>query len=159
MVDPRNDRDNITLSYPKVTLAPNTHVYNEDKEVGLKIAQMRNTTLDNFRLLAEDLLAFLEKEATKASEEDPDAPMVTVLTQPMFATGETLLKKLDFLAKAGFDNVSVISIVAAPQGVDLLQMLHPNVQLFIAHLDDGLNWHGEIIPGLGENGHRLFDAE
>lgn len=151
MQDQKYSLDTVALPYPKVTLANNTHVYNDDKEVSLKISQMRDTTFENFSLLADDLLKFLDHEAKK----DVD---VVVVEQPILATGESLLKRVDFLQNAGHKHVAAISILAAPQGVDLLQMLHPEVPLYIACLDEGLNWHGNIIPGLGKNGDRLFGS-
>lgn len=159
MQDQKYSLDTVILPYPKVTLAKNTHIYNEDKEVSLKIGQMRDTTFENFSLLADDLLNFLEKEAKGYPENDSDSSDITVIEQPILATGETLLSRVEFLLKAGHEHVAAISILAAPQGIDLLQMLHPEVSLYIARLDDGLNRHGTIIPGFGKNGDRLFGSK
>ena len=159
MTDRPDARDNLILQYPKVTLGKNTHIFNDDKEIELKIGQMRNTTPANFRALAEDILGFLAVQVMKTINiENANIWMPTLLLEPMMASGETVLHRIDDLKnRTDCADVAVLSILAAPQGVDLIQMLHPEVQLYIAHLDDGLNWHGYIIPGFGENGN-LFGS-
>ncbi|MDO5480494.1 MAG: uracil phosphoribosyltransferase [Candidatus Saccharibacteria bacterium] len=152
MQDQKYTLDTVILPYPRVTLGKNTHIYNNDEEVALKIGQMRDTTFENFSLLADDLLKFLEQEARKDSDD------TMVIEQPILTTGEILLHRVELLIDAGHKNIAVISIVAAPQGVDLLQMLHPEASLYIASFEEGLNRHGDIMPGLGKNGNRLFGS-
>ena len=158
MTDRPDARDDLILQYPKVTLNKNTHVFSDNKEIELKIAQMRDTTLANFQALAEDIFGFLAVQAMKTMDlKSANIWMPTLLLEPMMASGENVLHRIDDLKnRTDTIGITVLCILAAPQGVDLIQMLHPDVQLYIAHLDSGLNWHGYIIPGFGENGDRLF---
>lgn len=78
---------------------------------------------------------------------------------PMLATGGSIKYTIDRLKQIGCKSIHVMSIIGAPQGIDLLQQHHPDVELYIAHLDDGLNRHGYIVPGLGDAGDRIFGTK
>ena len=77
---------------------------------------------------------------------------------PMLATGGSLAATVQFLLDAGATEVTAVCLVAAPQGVELMQQRFPDdrVKVVIAALDEGLNEHGFIVPGLGDAGDRLY---
>jgi uracil phosphoribosyltransferase len=74
----------------------------------------------------------------------------------MLATGGSAAQALDLIKEAGGRNPRMICIVAAPEGVKVLEERHPEVQIFTAALDEGLNDRSFIVPGLGDFGDRLF---
>ena len=88
----------------------------------------------------------------------PDAStMRTFLLDPMLATGGSLAHAVDLLKhKGGITRITVVSILAAPEGLHALHAAHPDVQIYTAMLDQHLDEHGYILPGLGDCGDRLF---
>jgi len=82
--------------------------------------------------------------------------MRTFLLDPMLATGGSLSYAIDLLEKKGIRNITVISIIAAPEGLQALQEAHPDTRIFTAMLDERLNENGYILPGLGDCGDRIF---
>ncbi len=78
---------------------------------------------------------------------------------PMLATGGSADAAITKLKEAGCDTIKFICIIAAPRGVNLLQERHPDVELYIGHLDKGLNDKGYIVPGLGDAGDRIFGTK
>jgi len=81
---------------------------------------------------------------------------VPLLLDPMLATGGSASQALDLIKEAGGVNPRMICIVAAPEGVKVLEERHPEVHIYTAALDDGLNDKSFIVPGLGDFGDRLF---
>ena len=81
---------------------------------------------------------------------------VPLLLDPMLATGGSAAQALDLIKEAGGRDPRMVCIVAAPEGVKVLQERHPEVQIFTAALDEGLNDRAFIVPGLGDFGDRLF---
>jgi uracil phosphoribosyltransferase len=81
---------------------------------------------------------------------------VPLLLDPMLATGGSASQALDLIKEAGGLDPRLVCIVAAPEGVKVLQERHPEVHIFTAALDDGLNDKSFIVPGLGDFGDRLF---
>jgi uracil phosphoribosyltransferase len=80
-----------------------------------------------------------------------------LLVDPMIATGNTAVRSLDYLKKAGAKSIKFLCLVAAPEGVAQILRKHPDVDIFTAAYDDApLNAHGYIVPGLGDAGDRLF---
>lgn len=79
-----------------------------------------------------------------------------LLLDPMLATGGSAAAACSALFDAGAQRVSLLSVVAAPEGVKHLAEAHPRLEVFTAALDDGLNDHAYIVPGLGDFGDRLF---
>jgi len=76
---------------------------------------------------------------------------------PMLATGGSASYAISRLRAIGCKGkITLISIVAAPRGIDTIQLHHPDVEMYIAHLDEGLNRYGFIVPGLGDAGDRMF---
>jgi len=81
---------------------------------------------------------------------------VPLLLDPMLATGGSAARALDLIKEAGGREPRMICIVAAPEGVRVLEERHPEVKIFTAALDEGLNDKAFIVPGLGDFGDRLF---
>ena len=84
------------------------------------------------------------------------AGKVPLLLDPMLATGGSAAQALDLIKEAGGVNPRMICVVAAPEGVKVVEQRHPGVRIFAAALDDGLNDRAYIVPGLGDFGDRLF---
>jgi uracil phosphoribosyltransferase len=79
-----------------------------------------------------------------------------VMIDPMLATGGSAVAALDLLKKAGARDVRMICIVAAPEGIALVTEHHPDVHIYTPAVDQGLNDHKFIVPGLGDFGDRLY---
>jgi uracil phosphoribosyltransferase len=79
-----------------------------------------------------------------------------LMIDPMLATGGSAVAALDLLKLAGATEIRMICIVAAPEGVALVEQHHPNVHIFTPAVDQGLNAHKFIVPGLGDFGDRLY---
>ncbi|HPR81307.1 MAG TPA: uracil phosphoribosyltransferase [Enterococcus sp.] len=90
--------------------------------------------------------------------EDIDSRQLLVV-DPMLATGGSAIMAIDLLKKRGASNIKFVCLVAAPEGVKVLQEAHPDVDIYTAALDDHLNDHGYIVPGLGDAGDRLFGTK
>jgi uracil phosphoribosyltransferase len=84
------------------------------------------------------------------------AGKVPLLLDPMLATGGSAAQALDLIKEAGGLNPRMICVVAAPEGVRVVEERHPGVLIFAAALDEGLNDRAYIVPGLGDFGDRLF---
>jgi uracil phosphoribosyltransferase len=81
------------------------------------------------------------------------------MIDPMLATGGSAVAALDLLRQAGAHNVRMICIVAAPEGIALVEQHHPDVTIFTPVVDQGLNAHKFIVPGLGDFGDRLYGTQ
>ena len=90
--------------------------------------------------------------------EDIDTRQLFIV-DPMLATGGSAIMAIDALKKRGASNMKFVCLVAAPEGVKALQDAHPDVDIYTASLDDRLNEHGYIVPGLGDAGDRLFGTK
>lgn len=89
----------------------------------------------------------------------PDlAERTFILCDPMVATGNSAVHAVDVLKKRGVSDAQIIflALVAAPEGVAVFQAAHPGVKLYVASLDDRLDDHAYILPGLGDAGDRIF---
>ena len=89
---------------------------------------------------------------------DLDLRMV-IAVDPMLATGNSSVAALDLLKKAGARNLRFLCLLAAPEGVERMRQAHPDVPIFTAALDEGLDDHGYIVPGLGDAGDRMFGTK
>lgn len=74
----------------------------------------------------------------------------------MLATGGSLVATIDMLKKAGCKEIRAIVLVAAPEGVKLVEAAHPDVEIYTASLDSHLDEKGYIVPGLGDAGDKIF---
>ena len=81
------------------------------------------------------------------------------LVDPMLATGGSAVAAIDFLKKRGCKNIIMMNIIGCPEGVAAVQKAHPDVDIYIAALDEKLNEHAYIIPGLGDAGDRIFGTK
>ena len=81
------------------------------------------------------------------------------LLDPMLATGGSAMDAITLLKEKGCKSIRLINLIAAPEGVKAVQEAHPDVDIYIAALDEGLNEHAYIIPGLGDAGDRLFGTK
>lgn len=79
-----------------------------------------------------------------------------LVVDPMLATGGSAVAAIDALKKRGGTNIKFVCLVAAPEGVEVLQEAHPDVDIYTASLDERLDENGYILPGLGDAGDRLF---
>ncbi|PSL15514.1 uracil phosphoribosyltransferase [Marinobacterium halophilum] len=89
---------------------------------------------------------------------DIDARMALVV-DPMLATGGSMIATIDLLKKAGCTTIRALVLVAAPEGIAKVQAAHPDVELFTASVDQGLNEQGYIMPGLGDAGDKIFGTQ
>jgi uracil phosphoribosyltransferase len=81
---------------------------------------------------------------------------IVLVLDPMLATGGSASATLDKLKSEGASNLKLVCIVGAPEGLERVSKDHPDVDIFLAALDEGLNELGYIVPGLGDAGDRLF---
>ena len=81
------------------------------------------------------------------------------VVDPMLATGGSASAAIQFIKNRGCSRIRLINLIAAPEGVERMQKDHPDVDIYIAALDDHLNEHGYIVPGLGDAGDRLFGTK
>ncbi len=82
-----------------------------------------------------------------------------ILVDPMLATGGSAVAAIDFIKKRGCKDIKLMNLIAAPEGVKTVQDAHPDVDIYVASLDEKLNEHAYIVPGLGDAGDRLFGTK
>lgn len=82
-----------------------------------------------------------------------------LVLDPMLATGGSASAAISFIKKRGCKNIRLLNLIAAPEGIARVQKDHPDVDIFVAGLDEKLNDHGYIVPGLGDAGDRLFGTK
>ena len=80
----------------------------------------------------------------------------TILVDPMLATGGSAVAALDLIKDAGAKTIRMVCIVAAPEGIELVERTHPDVEIYTPVIDRGLNAQKYILPGLGDFGDRLY---
>ena len=84
---------------------------------------------------------------------------LVVRVDPMLATGGSAVAAVDFIKQRGGKNIKCLFIIAAPEGLKALQEAHPDVEIYVGHLDRELNKAAYICPGLGDAGDRIFGTE
>ena len=82
-----------------------------------------------------------------------------IIVDPMLATGGSAVAAVQFIKDKGAKNINFLCLIAAPEGLKCLQEAHPDVNIYVACLDEKLNDHGYIVPGLGDAGDRLFGTK
>lgn len=87
---------------------------------------------------------------------NPIEQRTIVVTDPMLATGGSAVAAIDFIKQHGGKHIKFMCIIAAPEGVKKLHEAHPDVQIYVGHLDRELNENAYICPGLGDAGDRIF---
>lgn len=95
-------------------------------------------------------IAYYEKLTTHMSDR------TALILDPMLATGGSLIATVDMLKKAGCKKIKGLFLVAAPEGLKALEAAHPDVEVFVAAIDERLNEKSYIIPGLGDAGDKIF---
>ncbi|GGB88793.1 uracil phosphoribosyltransferase [Marinobacterium zhoushanense] len=98
-------------------------------------------------------VAYFEKLANDIEER------MSLIVDPMLATGGSMIATIDMLKKAGCTSIRALVLVAAPEGIAKVQAAHPDVDIFTASIDSHLNERGYIIPGLGDAGDKIFGTK
>ena len=144
-----------------------------------KISRLRdkNTGTAEFRALVEEIAMLMGYEALKdlpledVEVETPIEKCMTpqiagkiserliVVTDPMLATGGSAVAAVDFIKQHGGKKIKFMAIIAAPEGVERLMEAHPDIQLYVGHIDRELNKDAYICPGLGDAGDRIFGTK
>ena len=83
---------------------------------------------------------------------------IAMIIDPMLATGSSLVAAIDLLKASGCKDIRVMVLVAAPEGIQRVEAAHPDVVIFTASVDEGLNQDGYIVPGLGDAGDKIFGS-
>jgi uracil phosphoribosyltransferase len=87
------------------------------------------------------------------------AERLVIVIDPMLATGHTAVAALDRIKEHGVKDIRFACVIAAPEGVDVLRSHHPDVPIWAAAVDERLNEHSYIVPGLGDAGDRLYGTK
>ena len=87
---------------------------------------------------------------------EPIEQRTIVVVDPMLATGGSGAEAVDFIKQHGGKNIKFMCIIAAPEGLERLKKSHPDIQIYVGHVDRCLNEHAYICPGLGDAGDRIF---
>jgi len=82
-----------------------------------------------------------------------------IITDPMLATGGSAIDAISALKKRGAKNIRIMCLIAAPEGIKAVTDAHPDVDIYVASIDEKLNEKGYIVPGLGDAGDRLFGTK
>jgi uracil phosphoribosyltransferase len=82
-----------------------------------------------------------------------------LIVDPMIATGNSMIDAINLVKQDGFKDITVIALIGAPVGLENVTKHHPDVNIHLAAIDDGLNEYGYIVPGLGDAGDRIFGTK
>ena len=83
----------------------------------------------------------------------------TIIVDPMLATGNSAIEAIRLIKNAGAKTIRLVCLISAPEGIYAIQKAHPDVDIYVASIDEKLNDHGYIVPGLGDAGDRLFGTK
>ncbi|MCX7360208.1 MAG: uracil phosphoribosyltransferase [Alphaproteobacteria bacterium] len=87
------------------------------------------------------------------------AERLVIVVDPMLATGHTAVAALDRLKENGVTDIRLVCLLAAPEGIDIVRSHHPDVPIWTAAIDERLNEHSYIVPGLGDAGDRMYGTK
>ena len=90
---------------------------------------------------------------------DPIDQRLIVMVDPMLATGGSAIAAVNFIKEHGGKSIKCMFVIAAPEGLKRLHEVHPDVQIYVGHLDRALNERAYICPGLGDAGDRIFGTK
>ena len=90
---------------------------------------------------------------------DDIAERDTIIVDPMLATGNSAIEAIRLIKNAGAKTIRLVCLISAPEGVYAVQKAYPDVDIYVASIDEKLNDHGYIVPGLGDAGDRLFGTK
>ncbi|MDZ5604779.1 uracil phosphoribosyltransferase [Pseudomonas sp. RP23018S] len=96
---------------------------------------------------------YLEKLAPEINQR------LALIIDPMLATGNSMVATIDLLKRAGCRDIRAMVLVAAPEGIAVVEKAHPDVRIFTASIDEGLNEDSYIVPGLGDAGDKIFGTK
>ena len=82
-----------------------------------------------------------------------------IVLDPMLATGGSATAAIDFLKEKGATSIKLVCLIAAPEGIEAVQKAHPDIDIYLASIDEKLNEDAYIVPGLGDAGDRLFGTK
>lgn len=82
-----------------------------------------------------------------------------ILVDPMLATGVSAVASIKFLKEKGARSIKLVCLIAAPEGIEAVSKAHPEVEIFVGAVDECLNEHAYIVPGLGDAGDRLYGTK
>lgn len=82
-----------------------------------------------------------------------------IITDPMLATGGSSIDAINSLKAKGAKNIKLMCLIAAPEGIKAVLEKHPDIEIYVANVDEKLNEHGYIVPGLGDAGDRIFGTK
>ncbi len=82
-----------------------------------------------------------------------------MVVDPMLATGGSAVDAISSLKERGCTNIRLVNLIAAPEGIEAVQTAHPDVDIYVAAIDEGLNENAYIVPGLGDAGDRIFGTK
>ncbi|HPP32199.1 MAG TPA: uracil phosphoribosyltransferase, partial [Soehngenia sp.] len=82
-----------------------------------------------------------------------------ILLDPMLATGCSASAAIEILKNSGASSIKLVCLIAAPEGIEAVQKVAPDVDIYLAAIDERLNEHAYIVPGLGDAGDRLFGTK
>ena len=83
----------------------------------------------------------------------------TIIVDPMLATGNSAIEAIRLIKNAGAKTIRLVCLISAPEGIYAVQKAYPDVDIYVASIDEKLNEHGYIVPGLGDAGDRLFGTK
>ncbi|WP_277058643.1 uracil phosphoribosyltransferase, partial [Trichlorobacter lovleyi] len=98
-------------------------------------------------------VAYYEKFTTDMEER------TALIIDPMLATGGSLLATIEMLKATGCRRIKGLFLVAVPEGLEKISSAHPDVEIYVASIDERLNEHGYILPGLGDAGDKIFGTK
>ncbi len=84
---------------------------------------------------------------------------MALVVDPMLATGGSMIATIDLLKEQGCQQIKVLVLVSAPEGIEALKKAHPDVELYTAAIDEKLDDNGYIVPGLGDAGDKIFGTK
>jgi uracil phosphoribosyltransferase len=131
-------------------------------EVETPLAKMMAPTISGKKLVFAPILragvGFLDGMLNLKAPADV-ADRLVIVMDPMLATANSAVAAIDRLKRRGVKDIRFVCLLAAPEGIERLTKAHPEVQIWTAAVDERLNEHGYIIPGLGDAGDRMFGTK
>ena len=122
-------------------------------EKGIEMIRLQYRKIHKQTALRKKAATYFEKYPKNLEE------AITIVVDPMLATGGSSVAAIDMVKKQGATNIKLVCLVGAPEGVKTVEEAHPDVDIYLASLDDHLNEHGYIVPGLGDAGDRIFGTK
>ena len=135
----------------------------------LSILRDETTGVRDFREIVGEIATLMCYDATRNLPLEPVkyyckmptdiAERDVIILDPMLATGGSASAAITFVKEYGVKNIKLMNILAAPEGIERVRADHPDVEIYVAAVDEKLNEHGYIVPGLGDAGDRIFGTK